>query len=118
MSANNLSSARQLVENKKYIELTMKDYDMTYNAINQRKFMYKLSFKELYDGLVEDEETVIKLQEKLADKDHNEIAHLFTGKTPNIKAYQFLRALYLLDTSRPINNQIIKTCRRLLGEIA
>lgn len=34
MSANNLSSARQLVENKKYIELTMKDYDMTYNAIN------------------------------------------------------------------------------------
>lgn len=117
MSANNLASTRQIIENRKYIALIIKDYDMTYNAINQRKFAYKLSFKEVYEGLVKDEKTVIRLQELLADKDHKDITYLFGGKHPNIVAYQFLRALYLIDTSRPINNQIIKTCRRILREI-
>ena len=104
-------------ENKRYEYLVRTEYGMSYTAIHQRKHIYKLTTKQLYEMLVKDEEVVLELQVLLSDCHHNDIKHLFNGKNANVIAYQFLINLYAIDTSTVINGIIIKTCRRLLEEI-
>lgn len=105
------------MQNENYYISLIKSY---YNGdCNYLKKKYKKSFKEIYNILHHQEKTILKLQNivlEYQDTNKEDILISTFGKNKNLYK-SFIKNLFQIDTSKPVNVMIYKSSFEFLNKL-
>lgn len=100
-------------EDSYFLNLLILDFELNKSAIAMKKSREKLSYKQLYKKLKDNEKVIIELQEKLADKKASDIKDFFShSKNDLVLAHHFVNTLYAQDPTRKMNAMFMKKAKR------
>lgn len=105
-------------EDNRYLLLLERDYQMCKKVALTARSKSRMSLKDIYLKLDAAEKLVIELQSHFVEATPESIAWLFSGNTmPRQSAYEFLRVLYLQNTTRAINSVFVKKCELVRSKL-
>ena len=104
-------------EDSYFLNLLILDFELNKSAIAMKKSREKLSYKQLYKKLKDNEKVIIELQEKLADKKASDIKDFFNCNQNRIQANKFLKRLYMSSSERSTDKRIIEKAKYILEKL-
>lgn len=104
-------------EESYFLNLLILDFELNKSTIAMKKSREKLSYKQLYKKLKDNEKVIFELQEKLADKKASDIKDFFNCNHNRIQANKFLKRLYMSSSERTTDKRIIEKAKYILEKL-